>query len=178
MSQPNDDPIAILSPFKKTASTNWFENAEVQYQLRNVVLKKKQDSITSSSKIITRRKTEHSSSSSHSSHSRNRLKLDKTLHERSEQVRTNNQSVNYVISNNVITNNIITKNIIDILKNKLNVSYSRTINYIISDKNNIITRDKINASHIGTNNHIFQEEWRNQSQHNKQTFFHLNGRVL
>ncbi|ESO08338.1 hypothetical protein HELRODRAFT_169149 [Helobdella robusta] len=35
MFQPNDDPIVILPLFKKTASTDWFENSEMQFQLRN-----------------------------------------------------------------------------------------------------------------------------------------------
>ncbi|ESN97082.1 hypothetical protein HELRODRAFT_178530 [Helobdella robusta] len=39
MFQPNDDPIAILPLFKKTASTDWFENSEMQFQLRNVMCK-------------------------------------------------------------------------------------------------------------------------------------------
>ncbi|ESO10529.1 hypothetical protein HELRODRAFT_183561 [Helobdella robusta] len=39
MFQPNDDPIAILPLFKKTASTDWFENSEMQFQLRNAMCK-------------------------------------------------------------------------------------------------------------------------------------------
>ncbi|ESO11911.1 hypothetical protein HELRODRAFT_167004 [Helobdella robusta] len=39
MFQPNDHPIAILPLFKKTASTDWFENSEMQFQLQNVICK-------------------------------------------------------------------------------------------------------------------------------------------
>ncbi|ESO11472.1 hypothetical protein HELRODRAFT_183167 [Helobdella robusta] len=85
-------------------------------------------------------------------------------------IRTSNQNGNCVFSNNVITNNTI-----KISCNKTNVSHSRTVDHIISDKSNIITRNKFNASDISTNHHIFKEEWKNQIQHKKQTFFDLNG---
>ncbi|ESN97001.1 hypothetical protein HELRODRAFT_178434 [Helobdella robusta] len=37
MFQPNDDPISILPLFKKTVSTDWFDNSKMQFQLRNVM---------------------------------------------------------------------------------------------------------------------------------------------
>ncbi|ESN93939.1 hypothetical protein HELRODRAFT_180348 [Helobdella robusta] len=194
---PNDDPIAILPLFKKTASTDWFENSEMQFQLRNVICKTKRfyhviiflplnvvsnlsyydalkaellstfkqtkpeqflqqnaeqnDTIPSANSHMNnsllpvlslpfpvqqqqqqdhhkKRKAEHSSSSLHLILEIVCSWTDGCIRGQNK-IRTSNQSGNCVISNNVITNNTI-----NISRNKINISHSRTVNHIISDK--------------------------------------------